>query len=379
MAPPCAGCPERGSSTEHGSRVWGEYTGVTRSTSPADTSAPDERLVGIDDIRRAASGLAGITVRTPLLPLGRPVDGDPHGHPRAWLKPEMLQPIGAFKLRGAWNAVSSLTPEERARGVVAHSSGNHAQGVARAARILGVPAVIVMPRDAPAVKVAGVRADGAEIVFVGADSDERVAIADRLVRERGLVPIPAYDDPRIIAGQGTCGLEIVEQLRDLGHGDGSLTVLVPIGGGGFASGVAVAVKALRPAARVWGVEPELAADAAESLRSGALVRWGPERVNRTAADGMRTSSLGPLTFRHLQAYLDGVVTVPETAIARAMVRVAREARLVVEPSGATTLAALLFVPEVADPEGHVVAILSGGNVDPGRYEQLLAEGVAAGG
>jgi len=346
---------------------------------PSDPGAAADPLVGIEDIRRAAQRLAGVTVRTPLLPFGRPVEGDPLGHPRAWLKPELLQPIGAFKLRGAWNAIVSLSAEERARGVVAHSSGNHAQGVARAARVLGVPAVIVMPQDAPAVKVAGVRADGAEVVFVGAASDERVAMADRLVRERGLVLVPAYDDARIIAGQGTCGLEIVEQVAELGHSDEPLTVLVPIGGGGFASGVATAVKALRPDARVLGVEPELAADAAESLRTGTIARWGPERVNRTTADGMRTSSLGRLTFRHLQAHLDGVVTVSEAGIARAMVRAAREARLVVEPSGATTLAALLFAPELADAPGHVVAILSGGNVDPARYEQLIAEGIAAGG
>jgi threonine dehydratase len=339
---------------------------------------PDD-LVTIDDIRRAADGLAGITVRTPLLAFGRPVAGDPRGHARTWIKPEMLQPIGAFKLRGAWNAVSSLGPDERSRGVVAHSSGNHAQGVARAARLLGVPAVIVMPGDAPAVKVAGVRADGAEIVLVGTSSDERVATAERLVAERGLVLIPAYDDPRIIAGQGTCGLEVVEQLEALGHGDEPLTVLVPIGGGGFAAGVATAVKALRPDARVFGVEPELAADAAESLRTGAIVRWGPERVARTAADGMRTSSVGAIPFRHLQAHLDGVVTVPESGIARAMVRGAREARLVIEPSGATTLAAMLFDESLSGPPGHVVAILSGGNVDPARYEQLIAEGIAAGG
>jgi threonine dehydratase len=262
---------------------------------------------------------------------------------------------------------------------VAHSSGNHAQGVARASRLLGVQAVIVMPEDAPAVKVAGVRGDGAHIVFVGPASDERVAMAEQLVRERRLVLIPAYDDRGIIAGQGTCGLEIVEQVEQLGHAEEPLTVLVPIGGGGLASGVATAVKALRPDARVLGVEPELAADAAESLRTGTIAHWGPDRTNRTAADGMRTSSLGKLTFRHLQAYLDGVVTVSETSIARAMVRAAREARLVVEPSGATPLAALLFTPELAGVPGHVVAILSGGNVDPARYAQLLAQGVAAGG
>ena len=352
---------------------------MTLTTTPRDASPGRDRLVNLDDIRRAAEGLAGITVRTPLLPFGPPAADDHRGHPRTWVKPEMLQPIGAFKLRGAWHAVSSLGPDERARGVVAHSSGNHAQGVARAARLLGVHAVIVMPEDAPAVKVAGVRADGAEIVMVGPASDERVAMADRLVRERELVLIPAYDHPAIIAGQGTCGLEIVEQLAELGHADEPLTVLVPIGGGGFAAGVATAVKALRPEARVLGVEPELAADAAESLRTGTLVRWGPERANRTVADGMRTSSLGTLTFRHLQARLDGVVTVPELDIARAMVRAARDARLVVEPSGATTLAARLFAPDLEATQGHVVAILSGGNVDAARYAELIAEGVAAGG
>jgi threonine dehydratase len=346
---------------------------------PSAAREPADRLVTLDDIRRAAAGLAGITVRTPLLPFGRPAPDDPRGHPRTWLKPELLQPIGAFKLRGAWTALSSLGPDERRRGVVAHSSGNHAQGVARAARLLGVPAVIVMPQDAPAVKVAGVRSDGAEIVFVGPASDERVAMAERLVAERGLVLIPAYDDPRIIAGQGTCGLEIVEQMAELGHASEPLSVLVPIGGGGFAAGVATAIKALRPDARVLGVEPELAADAAESLRTGSIVRWSAEQVNRSAADGMRTSSLGVITFGHLQASLDGVITVSEASIARAMVRAAREARLVVEPSGATTLAALLFEPGMADAEGHVVAILSGGNVDPDRYEELIAEGVAAGG
>jgi threonine dehydratase len=351
---------------------------VTVPTTSHDRPDTADGLVTLEDIRRAAAGLEGITVRTPLLPFGRPLAGDPRGHPRAWLKPESLQPIGAFKLRGAWNAVSSLGPEERARGVVAHSSGNHAQGVARAARLLGVPAVIVMPEDAPAVKVAGVRADGAEVVFVGSASDERVAMADRLVAERGLVLIPAYDDPRIIAGQGTCGLEVVEQVAELGHEQEPLTVLVPIGGGGFAAGVSAAVKALRPDARVVGVEPELAADAAESLRTGRIIRWGPELVGRTAADGQRTSSVGPIPFRHLRAHLDGVLTVTEAGIARAMVRGAREARLVIEPSGATTLAALLFDPGIAEAPGHVVAIISGGNVDPDRYAQLLAVGVAAG-
>lgn len=339
---------------------------------PASRSADPalDDLVSLADIRAAAATLAGIVVRTPLVPVGLPTEGDAQGHPRTWLKAESLQPIGAFKLRGAYHAIASLEPDVRAHGVVAHSSGNHAQGVARAARLFGVPATIVMPDDAPAVKVAGVRADGAAIVFVGAASDDRVATADRLAQERGLTLIPAYDDARIIAGQGTCGLEIVEQLAELGHAHEPLTVLAPIGGGGLASGVATAVKALRPDARVIGVEPELAADAQESLRSGRIVRWGSELVGRTIADGMRTSSLGPLTFRHLSARLDDIVTVSETAIRAAITRAARQARLVVEPSGATSIAALDVV--VPRPGEHLVAIVSGGNIDPDRFLETLA-------
>ena len=351
-------------------------------TTPTDRNpsepAATPPLVTIADIRAAAATLNGVTVRTPLVPLGRPIEGHPQGHPRLWLKPEMLQPIGAFKLRGAFNAVASLNPDERARGVVAHSSGNHAQGVARAAHILGIRAVVVMPSDAPDVKIAGVRADGAEIVMVGTSSDERVQVSEMLAREQGLVLIPAYDDRRIIAGQGTCGLEIVEQLAELGYGSTPFTVLVPIGGGGLASGVATAVKSLRPDAHVYGVEPEEAADAAQSLREGRIVRWEAEQVGRTAADGMRTSALGVLTFQHLSTYADGVLTVSETDIRRAMVLAARSARLIVEPSGATPLAAWL-AHEGELPAGPVVAILSGGNADPGRYAELIAEGLAAGG
>ena len=284
---------------------------MTEPSTIEAAAAPTSDLVSVADIRRAAEGLAGITVRTPLVPFGRPIDGHPKGHPRVWLKPESLQPIGAFKLRGAFHALASLSPDERARGVVTHSSGNHAQGVARAARILGIRAVVVMPSDAPAVKVAGVRADGAEVVGVGPSSDERVRVSEALARDQGLVLIPAYDDERIIAGQGTCGLEIVEQLADLGYDSTPFTVLVPVGGGGLASGVATAVKSLRPDGRVYGVEPELAADAEESLRVGHIVRWTAEQVGGTAADGQRTSALGVITFRHLRTYLDGVLTVSE--------------------------------------------------------------------
>jgi threonine dehydratase len=224
-----------------------------------------------------------------------------------------------------------------------------------------------------------VRADGAEIDTVGSSNEERVARADELAAREGLVLIPSYDDRRIIAGQGTAGLEIVEQLAELGLGAGPATVLVPVGGGGFISGVAAAVKALRPDAKVIGVEPELAADAQDSLREGRIVRWGPELVSRTAADGMRTNALGRLTFAHVRALEDDIVTVSEDEILRAMVRAARIARLVLEPSGATTLAAWLFRAEALQVEGPVVAVLSGGNVDPDRYARMIAEGAAAGG
>jgi threonine dehydratase len=356
------------------------------------TVAADAPLVTLDAIREAAQRLRGITIRTPLLPFGPPFHADP-ARPRPYLKPENLQPIGAFKLRGAYNALASLPPERRAAGVVTHSSGNHAQGVARAARLFGSRAVVVMPTDAPGVKVSAVAADGAEIVFAGTSNAERVARAKTIAQHEGLALIPSYDDPAIIAGQGTAGLEIVEQVDELdrfGTDAGSrapagLTVLVPIGGGGLASGVATAVKELRPDARVFGVEPSLAADAHASLRDGRIVRWRAEEVGRTCADGMRTEALGVLPFRQLRRYLDGVIIVEEEEIARAMVRAADLARLVLEPSGATSLAAWLFHGDAIagndgeEADGRVVCLLSGGNIDPPRYRTLTDIGRAAGG
>jgi threonine dehydratase len=287
---------------------------------------------------------------------------------RRFLKAESLQPIGAFKIRGAYVAVASLSAEARARGVITYSSGNHAQGVARAARLLGAPAVVVMPSDAPAIKRARVAADGAEIVVVGTASDERQAVAERLAAERGLAIIPPFDDDRIIAGQGTVGLEIVEALPDVA------AVLVPIGGGGLASGVAAAVRALAPTARVIGVEPELAADARDSLKAGRIVRWPASDVSRTIADGTRTQALGERTFAHLAALLDSIVTVSEDEIAAGVRIAAEESRLVVEPSGALTVAALAFRSAELGFVGldrPVVAVVSGGNVDPDRYRQFL--------
>ncbi len=252
------------------------------------TAQSDAGLVSLADVRDAAERIRGVALRTPLLAFG-PID-DRVGAARVWLKPENLQPIGAFKIRGAYNALATLTEPERKAGVVTHSSGNHAQGVARAARLLGIRAVIVMPDDAPAIKVNGVRADGAEIDVVGTDNEERMARADQLASERGLLLIPSYDDARIVAGQGTVGLEIVEQLVEMGRAGRPLTVVVPIGGGGLSAGVCVAVKGLRPDAVVVGVEPELAADAAESMAQDRIVRWGSDLTGRTIADGVRTGA-----------------------------------------------------------------------------------------
>lgn len=318
-------------------------------------------LVTLDAIRAAAERLRGITIRTPLLGFGRLEN-------RRFLKAESLQPIGAFKLRGAYVAVASLLPEELARGVITYSSGNHAQGVARAARLLGAPAVVVMPSDAPAVKRERVAADGAEIVIVGTASDERQRVAEEIAAQRGLAVIPPFDDDRIIAGQGTVGLEIAEDLPDLA------VVLVPVGGGGLASGIATATASLRRGVRVIGVEPELAADARESLERGEIVAWPAERVSRTIADGTRTQALGARTSAHMRAHLDSIVTVSEAEIAAGVRLAAERSRLVVEPSGALGIAAMAFhAGELGldRVDGSVVAVVSGGNVDPERYRTFL--------
>jgi threonine dehydratase len=317
----------------------------------------EPHIVTIDEIREAAERIRGVATRTPLLEWDE----------RTWLKPESLQPIGAFKLRGAYNKIASLTDEERARGVVTYSSGNHAQAVARSARLLGVRAVICMPRESPGVKIAGVERDGAEIRFTGLDSDERHRLALRLVEEQGLVMVEPYDDPAIIAGQGTIGLEIVEDLPDVS------SVVVPVSGGGLSSGVATAVSELVPDTRIIGVEPELSADAKESLESGSLVTWSAERTGRTMADGLRTNSLGALPFEHLRRYMDEIVTVSEDEIADAIRLLAHRARLVVEPSGAVGIAAERSGAAARAPgDERRVIVISGGNIDPDVFQGLLA-------
>ena len=244
--------------------------------------------------------------------------------------------MGAFKIRGAFNAIASLDYAVRSRGVVAASSGNHAQGVARAARLLGVPATVYMPTDAPAVKRERVGADGARIVDW--DPADPVFIQDHarsFAAEHGVALIHSYDNDDVIAGQGTAGLEIAEAVDDLG------ALLVPVGGGGLISGMATAVRALHPNARIIGVEPALAADAQESFRGAELVAWPRERSRRTIADGARTN-LAPRTFAHIQRLVDDIVTVDEAEIAAAVRLLAERARLVVEPTGALAVAAATF-------------------------------------
>jgi threonine dehydratase len=328
-------------------------------------STMTEKLVSIDAIRAAAARIAGIAVKTPLV--RAPFEGVGG---EVWLKAESLQPIGSFKLRGAANKILQLTPEEIRRGVITYSSGNHAQGVAYAARAVGAKAVIVMPSNAPAIKRAATLALGAEVVDVGVASSERLAVAEKLVREHGYVVIPPYDDEQIIAGQGTCGLEIVDAIPDVD------LVLSPVSGGGLLSGTATAVKLLNPRAKVFGIEPELAGDTAESFRTGQIVTWPAELTSRTIADGLRTQSVGVRNFAHIQAYVDGIITVTEAEIRAAMRSIVATARLVPEPSGAVTTAALLFHAAELPVYRKAVALVSGGNVDPRMLADVLTETTA---
>jgi threonine dehydratase len=319
-----------------------------------------DTLVTIEDIRAAAERIAGRVVRTPLIPFAAAEPGRP-----LWLKPESLQPTGAFKLRGAFNAILERLDEARARGVVTHSSGNHARAVAWVAHELGLRATIVIPDAAPAVKVEAVRQLGAEVVIVA--PEERDSRAFELAAEHGYVMIPPYDDAGIVAGQGTIGLEIVADLADI---DG---VLVPISGGGLIGGVATAVKALSPGTRVIGVEPELAGDAAESFRSGERVSWTPEQTYRTIADGLRTTSVGEIPWRQIQKYVDDVITVSEDEIRDGVRRLAADARLVAEPSGAVPFAAYLHHAGQLGLTGNVVAVVSGGNLAMDTLAQIITQ------
>ncbi len=335
-------------------------------------------MVSLDDIRTAQTLLRGISVRTPLLEWTGATD-----ERKLFLKLENLQPIGAFKLRGAYNKVASLSSEERRRGVISYSSGNHAQGVAYAARALGVRAIIVMPGNAPKNKLDATAALGAEIVTVGPSSEERRLRAEQLADEHGYAIVPPYNDEKIIAGQGTVGLEILEDLPNVE------TVLVPVGGGGLISGVSAAIKLSntepsqpqlsrpkfgqprlgQPRVKVIGVEPELASDARASLRAGRIVSFPAEQVSHTLADGLRTQSIGTINFEHIRAYVDDIVSVTEDEIREAMRALSANAKTLAEPSGAVAAAAFLFHADELPKTAINVAVISGGNIDP----KLLAE------
>ncbi len=316
-------------------------------------------FVPLSDIEQAARRIAGTAVVTPLLPL-------PGTH--IFIKAESAQPIGSFKLRGAYNMIAQLTPQQLALGVITFSSGNHAQGVAYAARALGAKAVIVMPDNAPKVKIDATRALGAEVVFVGPASSARRLKAEELAAAHGYTIIPPYDHPHIIAGQATCGLEIVQQLPEVD------LVLSPVSGGGLLSGTATAVKlATDGRVQVWGAEPELAADAKESFDTRTLVEWSAAQTSRTLGDGLRTQSLGALNFEHILRHVDGIVTVTEDEMLAAMRVLLTRTDLIPEPSGAVTLAAALYHQHELPASQKTVVILSGGNVDPALLAQLQTE------
>ena len=320
-------------------------------------------MITLNDIQLAQQRIHGIAVRTPLIVC-------PHSGNRCLLyfKPENLQPVGAFKLRGAYNKIASLSAEEKARGVIAFSSGNHAQGVAYAARALDVQAAIVMPAIAPQLKIDNTKAMGAEVVLLEHGTEKDWAItAQTIAEEQGFVMVPPFNDETIIAGQATTGLEILDDLPDVG------TILVPVGGGGLLSGVAAAVKLTRPAVRVIGVEPELGADAQASFRKGEIVEFPAEQTRQTIADGMRATKVGDITFAHIQAYVDDMITVSEAEIREAMRRMILRAKIVPEPSGAVTFAAHLFHQHELPQTQVNVAIVSGGNVDPKLLAEVLSD------
>jgi threo-3-hydroxy-L-aspartate ammonia-lyase len=313
------------------------------------------QLITIEDIEAASERIRDAAVRTPLIPAGWADPDRP-----LWIKPENLQPIGAFKIRGAFNAIGNLDEADRARGVVAYSSGNHAQAVAYAAAAFGIPAHIVMPEETPNVKVQATRDHGARVVLCAKGQREKVAA--EVLEQTGAVLIPPFDHPDVIAGQGTIGLEIADDLPEVEN------VLVPVSGGGLASGIGAAIKARCPKAKVFGVEPELAADTTEGLLRGERADWSIEDRNRTIADGLR-SQPSALTFAHLQKFVDAMITVSENEIRASVRELAVRAHLVAEPSGAVALAAYR---QGTTPQGRTVMILSGGNVERSALADILA-------
>jgi threonine dehydratase len=321
-------------------------------------------LITLDDLTAAAARIAPVAVRTPLLPFDAASE---RLGAEIWLKPEMLQRGGAFKFRGAYNFLAQLSAEERARGVIAPSSGNHAQAVALAAQLFGCRAVVVMPTTVTPAKRGGAERLGARIELAGTTTQDRMDRAMELVATEGLTMVPPYDHPWIIAGQGTAGLEIAADMPDVG------TVLVPVGGGGLSAGVAAAIKLRAPRARVVGVEPVGAPKLSKARAAGR-----PVRIPSSAglADGLLAVEVGAAPFAHHERYVDEVVQVDDAALRGAMRLLLDRMKLVAEPSGAITVAALL--EGLVAPRGRTVAVLSGGNIEwDGLVPLLSAESVAA--
>jgi threonine dehydratase len=319
--------------------------------------------VALADIEAAAARLRGVAVETPLIE--SPALNQRLGA-RVLIKPEMLQRVGAFKFRGAYNRLAQLDPEARRRGVVAFSSGNHAQGVALAARLLGIPALIVMPSDAPAVKVQATLGYGAEVRSYDRLTESREAIAATIAAERGATVVPAFDDPHIIAGQGTVGLEIARQAEAAGATPD--LALAPVSGGGLIAGLSTALKARFPGVAVWGVEPAGFDDLAQSLAAGRRVTIRP--AGRSLCDALESPFPGELTFPVMQRNLAGALSVTDAEAAEAVRYAFEVLKLVVEPSGAVGLAALLAGK--LEAAGRTVAlVLSGGNVDPDLFARMI--------
>jgi len=312
-------------------------------------------MVTLEEIRAARERIRRLAAITPLMDVSR-LAGRP-----LWLKCESLQPGGAFKIRGAFNMLSQLTDDQRRRGVITYSSGNHGQAVALAARETGAPAVVVMPTTAPRIKVDGAKGFGAEVVFEGTTSLHRRARAETIAAERGLTMVPPFDHEWIIAGQGTLGLEILEQLP------GVATVLAPIGGGGLVSGVSAAIKQSRPAVQVIGIEPSGAAGMKRSIEAGEVRTLDG---SSSIADGLMAARPGDLNFAHVRTFVDRIDTVEDREIAEAVRWLFVRAKIVAEPSGAATVAAALR--EASSYTGPVVAIVSGGNLDPGDLAKYLS-------
>jgi len=317
-----------------------------------------DQLVAVGDIQAAARRLAGVALWTPLIPY-------PHTPQRLLVKPESLQPTGSFKIRGAYAAISALPETLRDRGVIAHSSGNHAQAVAYSAAAVGCPAVVVIPRTAASIKIESARSYGARVVLVEPSLAARVSATKELASRHGYAIIPAFDDAEVIAGQGTIGLEIAAERQDVD------VVLVPVSGGGLISGIAAAINGLSRGTQVVGVEPELAADARDSLRAGRRIGWPASRTARTLADALRVEQVGELPFAHMRAYVHDIVTVAENEIRGAVRRIADELGLIVEPGGAVAVAAYLYGRAQLPGADTYVAVLSGGNISLALRAELL--------